>query len=292
MEGKKNTKFIVIIAIFVILLMGCVSYIVYDNFIKEDEIVNNNNQNNNDIQNDDQNNDEDENNKLSEEELNKLGLELFSRTNTALTSYITSGNYMFYQEDDITYNDLNNEERLEYVYLQIPNSEKTYNLNDAYDRSCIDTENTYTCYYEKILINTFEEYYYKMFGLDKGINYEWFTVATDNFLRCEKEENEIICYPTDGGGATDYRTYLNYIHAEENNSDILVYVNLLAMGYNGVEGGIFSDATMNNRIADESPEVTEDNIFDIYGDEAGLYKVTFKKDINDNYYWYSSEIIK
>lgn len=64
------------------------------------------------------------------------------------------------------------------------------------------------------------------------------------------------------------------------------------MGYNGIEGGIFSDAAMTNKVAEDSSSFTDDNIFDIYGNEARLYKLTFKKDTNDNYYWYRSEIVK
>ena len=64
------------------------------------------------------------------------------------------------------------------------------------------------------------------------------------------------------------------------------------MGYNGIEWGIFSDAAMTNKVAEDSSSFTDDNIFDIYGNEAGLYKLTFKKDTNDNYYWYRSEIVK
>ena len=98
---EKNTKFIVIIVILIILLSCCIGYIVYDNFIKEDEMVENNDKFN-DNQGNEQNNSEDD--KLSEEELNELGETLFNKTNILLAS--SAGDYMLYQKDDITYNDL------------------------------------------------------------------------------------------------------------------------------------------------------------------------------------------
>ena len=68
MEEKKNKSLIIIIVILVILLSCSVGYIVYDNFIKEDEVTeNNDNQNNG-------GNNEEENDELSE-----LGLELFKK---------------------------------------------------------------------------------------------------------------------------------------------------------------------------------------------------------------------
>lgn len=284
MEEKKNTRFIVIIVILVILLSCCIGYIVYDNFIKEDEIVENNDKNN-DNQNNEQNDNKED--KLSEEELDELGLELFDRTNIVLTS--TSGDYVFYQEDDITYDDLANKDKLEYVYRQIPNSEKVFNPNDAYDSSCIDTNTyQYTCYYEKVSTDIFEKYYHKMFGSDKSVNYEWFLAIIDNFLKCEKEENELVCYPTDAGGALSFRSYIKYNHTEQDGNDLLIYVNFLV----GETDGVYSDLKLQNRLGDNDLPVTPDNIFDIYGNKAGLYKLTFKKDSNDNYYWYSSEIVK
>ncbi len=290
MEEKKNKGLYIVIIMLTILLICSLGYIVYNEFIKENETVENNENPNNNNQDNESN--EEENN-LTEEELNKLGLELFSRTNIESISYITSGNYMFYQKNDLTYNNLNNEERLEYVYMQIPKNVKSYNLEDAYGDSCIDTDTyQYTCYYEKVSTKTFEEYYHKMFGSDKNVSYENFGVIIDKLISCKQESDEIVCYPSDGGGIKDHTTYLEYDYANQDEDKILMYVKLLALGYNGKESGVFSDAAMNNKIADESPEVTEDNMFDLYGNEAGIYKVTFKKDTNDNYYWYSSEIIK
>ena len=94
MEEKKNKSLIIIIVILVILLSCSVGYIVYDNFIKEDEVTENNDiQNNNNNDNQDNNNDnqdnggnnEEENDELSEEELERLGENLFNKTNILLT---------------------------------------------------------------------------------------------------------------------------------------------------------------------------------------------------------------
>ena len=285
MEEKKNKSLIIIIVILVILLLGSIGYIVYDNFIKEDEVTENNDiQNNNNNDNQDNNNDnqdnggnnEEENDELSEEELERLGENLFNKTNILLTG--TAGDYMLYQEDDITYNDLENSQRLEYVYMQIPNSEKTITSTNGYS--------------ERVTTDVFEKYYHQMFGLDKSINYETFGANVDKLVECNLDGEYLTCNQFDGGGALDFRTYLNYDYAKQDNEDILVYVNFLVSGFNDTGYGIFSDAAMSNKIAEDSSSFTDDNIFDIYGNEAGLYKLTFKKDTNDNYYWYRSEIVK
>ncbi|HIU11636.1 MAG TPA: hypothetical protein IAB65_02935 [Candidatus Onthocola stercorigallinarum] len=100
MEEKKNKSLIIIIVILIILLIGSIGYIVYDNFIKEDEVVeNNDNQNNNDNNNQDNepNNEEDETNELSEEDEiaiieDELGA-IFSYINSEVdTSYFESEN--------------------------------------------------------------------------------------------------------------------------------------------------------------------------------------------------------
>ena len=104
----------------------------------------------------------------------------------------------------------------------------------------------------------------------------------------EKEENELVCYPTDAGGALSFRSYIKYNHTEQDGNDLLIYVNFLV----GETDGVYSDLKLQNRLGDNDLPVTPDNIFDIYGNKAGLYKLTFKKDSNDNYYWYSSEIVK
>ena len=72
-EQKKNKKLYIIIAILTILLIGSVGYIVYNEFIKKDETIENNELNNNQEENNETNNEEEqknnnEENKLSEEE--------------------------------------------------------------------------------------------------------------------------------------------------------------------------------------------------------------------------------
>ena len=71
MEEKKNKKYIIMIVILVILLLGSIGYIVYDKFIKEDEIVENNENQNNDSNNNNQDNESnnEEENKWSEEDI-------------------------------------------------------------------------------------------------------------------------------------------------------------------------------------------------------------------------------
>ena len=162
--------------------------------------------------------------------------------------------------------------------MQIPNIEKTITNANGY--------------LERVNTDIYEKYYHQMFGSDKRVNYETFRVGVDKLVECKLDGEYLACNQFDGGGATDYRTYLKYNYVKEDNNDILVYVNLLVTGYNGIEGGIFSDVAMSEKIAEETDNINSENIFNFYGNESSLYKLIFKKDSNDNYYWYSSEIVK
>ena len=166
MEEKKNTKFIVIIVILVILLVGSIGYIVYDNFIKEDEVVDNNN---NDNQENEQNDEEDEIQLPKEdEEVANIGRDLFARTNKHI--YSADNTYILYQPEDLTYDNLDNKDKLALAYNLIPNEEKNIDSSAYTNSSCYD--GGYICPAERVSRDLFEEYYHKMFGLDKNVEFE------------------------------------------------------------------------------------------------------------------------
>ena len=113
-----------------------------------------------------------------------------------------------------------------------------------------------------------------------------------NIKTSNLENDEFVCYPIDGGGVSMYYNYIEYNRTVRDGDDLLVYVNFLVDGCNLGKCGIYADRKFTKFIVDNIDYEDETELFDLYRDDAGLYKLTFKKDSNDNYYWYSSEIVK
>ena len=290
MAEKKNTKFIVIIIILVILLIGCISYIVYDNFIKEDEITENNDKDNNNSNNEQNNNNEEDNIQLPEEdeEVASIGRDLFERTNKH--TYVADNTYILYQDKNIYYDDLTSVDKMALTYILIPDEEKELDAEAHIKSECYD--GGYICPSEIISRDTFEKYYHQMFGSDKSIDYTTiYTYNNYSLITCSLIDNEIVCYPIDGGGVSSYYNYIEYNRTVRDGDDLLVYVNFLVDGCNYNNCGIYADRNFTKFITDDVDYEDGSELFDLYRDEAGLYKLTFKKDIDGNYYWYSSEII-
>ena len=260
--GKKEGIFYTFAIIIVtILCIGTISYIIYDKFIKEDEIA--------------ENVETEEN--IETEESRKLGLELFNNLITLRNGYY---DYLFipYLKENITY------ETLDYPGIILENliSENDKNINLNYnEEKCIEQvidddsvpeDETYynecnVYYVEKIII---DEIFHKTFGLNKTIDYN------NTYLSCgifKEKDNKVYAFNITGcGGASDGIPYIKYNYSLFNNNDLEVYVD-----YIFVEG------------ATEIEKDPEDLFLE---NEITKYKVTFKKDTNGNYYWYSSEIIK
>ena len=263
MEEKKNKSLIIIIVILVILLSCSVGYIVYDNFIKEDEVTeNNDNQNNG-------GNNEEENDELSE-----LGLELFEKILSLRDGY---NELLFVPlNGTLTYDNINKGVVIEYF---LEESDKHYNesynrdecLEQIIDDGEIPENNEYldTCYNYYVDKNTFDNLYYEMFGTDKVINY------SNIYLTCgiiEERNNGVYTYDISGcGGASGGIPYIRYSYSKLNGDNLEIYFD-----YIFIQGA--------TEIENNTNELFENN--NIYE-----YRATFKKDANDNYYWYSTELI-
>ena len=280
--GKKEGIFYIFAIIIVTLLcIGAIGYLVYDNFIKENETVENNEaKENNNINN--EQNDEDN----IQTDIDELGNSLFLKT--AIYTHFQK-EYILYSYQNLTYETLNNSNKLKMAYAQIPNNEKIYNPEESRTDECYDNNDRYHCYYEKVSQQVFENYYHMLFGSNKTIEYNEIVYAKDENLTCNLESAEFVCYPYDAGGALSITHHLKYDYAEQDGENINVYVNFLAK--DDIDNIIYNDAQMKNKIG-ESKSTDKEELFNEFADKTGLYKVTFKKDTNDNYYWYSSEIIK
>ena len=271
MEEKKNKSLIVIIVILVILLFCSIGYIVYDNFIKEDEVVDNNN---NDNQDNEQDNEEE--NELSEEEIDELGKSLFNNILLLRAGY---DGLLFVPsfETFLTYNTMIDKGLVMEKILE--DTDKIY--NESYDRdSCKELlvngeeilnneEYRNTCYDYYVDKSTFENLYYKIFGSDKNIDYSNMYLGCGVYI---ERDNKVYTYEILGcGGMSDGTPYIRYDYSKLNNNNLEIYFD-----YIFVQG--------ETDIVDNTNELFESNT-------VKKYRATFKKDANDNYYWYSTELI-
>lgn len=290
LEEKKNKKYIIVIL--VILLLGSIGYIVYDNFIKEDEIVENNENQNNNNQNNESTNEEENN--LTEEELNKLGESLFNKT---VIKYWTGDHYLLYYDENITYNNLSDGRKSTIAFLSIPAGYFEFNY-DSFDNLSEAGAGQYL--YSSVEYKYYEDSYKKMFGSDKEVLYSGGNWQFPLVNFCKHEGEYINCYNGNGGDAVDTIDYIQYDYTEKNDSDIIVYVKYVRctpekiysdQGKTIIDSGDFSSTLYLAYTTRNTKEATN-AVFEDYYEKAGTYKVTFKEDINGNYYWYSSEIIK
>ena len=284
MEEKKNKGLYIVIIMLTILLICSLGYIVYNEFIKENETVENKEEKEDNDLNSEENNDEE----IISDDINvdELGKELLLKT--AIYTHFQK-EYILYSYQNLTYDTLNNSDKLKITYAQIPNNEKTYNPEDSKTDECYDNNDKYHCYYEKVSKQVFEDYYHMLFGSDKTIEYNEIVYAEKENLTCNLENAEFVCYPYRAGGALNTTHHLEYDYAQENGENIIIYVNFLAK--DDGDNSVYCDAAMKNKIG-ESYSIDKDKLFEEFNEKTGIYKVTFKKDTNDNYYWYSSEIIK
>ena len=242
MEEKKNTKFIVIIVILVILLSCCIGYIVYDNFIKEDEIVENNDKNN-DNQNNEQNDNKED--KLSEEEEiaiveNELG-KIF-----ACASEVTNSNEYCYlignalqallDSSKITEFDFFKElapEIMQYKglieYIKLPN-------------------NTLNSRYYCLMTNEQEQLFSDYFNIDlKFIDYDGlsgFNSYDEMYEYCQFDDECIY--------VKNYNEYANKGYK-------LAYVEEQALGYRSISLSIVDVTSLGNSVYEVNVKIDIDN---------------------------------
>ncbi len=274
---QNNTVYTTGVIILIIIIIAGISYSVYSLFIKDD------------------------NTNFNTEELDNIGLELFDMVDNRQGYDLP----FFDTENKLTYDSIIDTEKLVLAHKLIPDSEKTIN------EEC--TNALSNCAFETISVTTMEKYYHELFGSDKTVNHQFYTIY-NNHLTCSYRTDEYECTVRLGINEASVIQYIKYDSTKEVDGDIIITVKNL---YVIDDVGIYSDSTESNRIDnleyydDQMSSLSENdynnginginnsnynnfinNLFAKYNISAGIYKVTFKKDANDNYYWYSSEIVK
>lgn len=274
--GNRKTGVIIVVVIVIIFLIGGAFYLgtLYDDWRNDTS----NEVNKNEEQTEEKEVNEEEINAL----VNTLGKELFARTNY---SYGNNDDYYLYSNDTITYNNIANKRRLE-LALKNVNDVIEYNIQEV----CLNEEDD-KCLSLSVSKTAFETTYKELFGSDKDIKYEPFSNIMETDI-CHLVDNTIKCYTFIGGNEFFGNKELYYDYAELIDSDLNIYVKSLASDPNG---GVYADVEMNNLVT------TDEELLNYYGDElrnilyekyqnkASIYKLTFKKESNGNWYWTKTE---
>lgn len=285
---KKNTGFIVLVIVLVIMVIGLTSYIVYDKVMdsKSDNVtvkINKNDENDN---------------------IEKLGKDLFEKF-TAFKDY-EPGEFI-YSSENLNYITLSNDYKL--VMAMLNSKDIVYNKNFSYD-SDNEEDGVILDYYSKIKITDLEKSYKDLFGMDKTLDlsvayeddsnyaYKKFPATywdSDVFIGCKQEDDDFVCYGLNGGGIWSGQSFYQYDYSKMENEKLYVYVNHLAIDAPS-EFRFCSDYICEN-IIDDTEYTNEDledinNFFEKYKGKTGVYKLVFAKDTNDNWYWEETQIIK
>lgn len=222
---------------------------------------------------------------LTAAELDTLGNNLFEKTNI---QYWTGSEYFLYSTDKLTYNDLDDDIKSIIAFSLIPVNDFSFYYSNFAD-ILAETPNAL---YSSVSYDSYVRAFKSIFGNDKDVIYidgsGWqYPLVHECFL----EDGFINCYSSNGGDSAYSAAFINYNRTEISGEDIIVYVDFLNVDWSE---GVFSDLDFNNFIANEDNlyELSSDELFQRYGDDAGLFKVVFKKDNINNYYWYSSELIE
>ena len=246
--------------------------------------------------------------KLTDEEIDELGKQLFDKT----SSFSINNVYIYYSDEKINVDSIKLEDRLNDTLENISLKNVFYNtsvsLSALHSEECFDqVTSNYTCFSYRIYKNVFENTYFNLFN-QKIPSFSSFT--SDHLDRCVLEGDYLNCYPMDGGTAFDGTLkYINYDKAEYEDNTMYIYSDYIGFLY-GLNGDYkayaYNDIKLTNKIdnTDYSSEIEkylndEDNIFQDkdtlftkFADKTGKYKLTFKQNELGNWYWVQTEKIK
>lgn len=202
-----------------------------------------------------------------------LGLNLFEKFKTSVNDV----EYDIYN-NDLNYEKLKNSVRLSMAFknISIDKIEEGV-VSDLTCEAGYLTNNTgtdgyygYKCWHLKVSKSDFERSYKELFGNDKSVNYEEFLF---DFNVCNLENDEIVCYEYFGGDAVSNIQLVDYTESKLENDELYVYAKLLNVYLNSYT------------------QTDKESLFSKYSSDVKKYKLTFKKDNTDNWYWFKTDMI-
>lgn len=283
MKSKKGLWVTIVILIMCVLGLG--SYVVYDKFFNENE-VNCNKETEKDKVNEEKNNGDEKfgtesnNSNLSKEDIDKLGVMLFSKINVN-DGWSIFGHYPLIEN----YVD---EWMMNYLLFQILgegkiNIKRSYNEFFYIDkdgaikktRECSPETKDAECILFSINKDIYIGEYYNLFGINSVIDFSK-SVSFYNNLgngECFFEEDSLVCYAdtNDGGIGDDASCYGRYTL------------------YNTVLDGDVIVLHVKPEAYYCESDIDPVEYAKKYSSE---YKIKFKQDITGNWYWVSSEEVK
>lgn len=286
------------ILIFIILILIFALVVMYFHFTSSGNIANNNVQTN-------ESNSSSDNDSNVEEISKKVSLDIESDEVKQLYSYImkinTNQEELVYRNTKVTEKDLNNQLKLITVFENIDES-KASEVKTTTDAYGYKTEHTY---YKK---DTIEDMAKKVFGEDVTITHE----SCEAFFASARDyENGVYdCYDYEGGGGVPWESSTSkLLSAEKVGDEIYIYdkyVHIVEVD-NIINGLNYSGTNDIYEASDKKVKLAEKVDFgknNLYGDdeisniekflnkEVTTFKHTFKKNLDDTYYWYSTEPIE
>ena len=284
MNNNKNKSLIVIIVILAIALFGTIGYIVTNknsSTTKNEETIKNN-----PVQN------ESKENKVSKEFMINFGEKLIKKYNYGLCG---KSNPLIIKNSLTKYNDIKATDKLIIV------------LTPFYEEFFLGFLNNYD--YGKVTIPKYfyENEYKKLWGPNSEPNYQEYD---DPYSDIEINQDNIqITAPGGYGCGPEPISYTmaKVDNVELKNNELLIQVKYLYFDVdeydeekaNNLIVKIYNDVEKSNLIAEEKTSVdnyiqekSDKTLENKYLGKAGQYNLTFKKDKDRNYYWYSTEYDK
>lgn len=197
----------------------------------------------------------------------------------------------FYEGKLIKYDDINEDARFALTYLyedykihekEVKTCDELKGYEDAYDY-CLREEKYFLDGYTTFKLideKDFTDSYQRIFGSDKSINekkYHFLAMA----FEFNKDGDGILNYTLPEGWIDTIEDYTSPIKAIKRGNVIELYDYHIVLTNIADLYGTYKDSEFKEKLSDE----IDVNLVT----EGQIYKHTYKKDRNGNYYWYSSE---
>ena len=233
-----------------------------------------------------ENNINEESNNSSEED--EISNDKIKKIYNSISIHIDSlEDWYFYQNKEVTLKNISNKQKILLAYHNLPESSFSKMEIKSQDGDYIDEMKTFN-------VNDLENSMKKILGNDVKYDDESFSTFACGGFEYYKNNQKYVSY---GGGCGDTLEGLNlhtsFYKSEEHRDKIVIYEKFgfidTKMSYSSTlenEYSLYKDADKKNLIKKSTKEIDINN----HIEELNMVKYTFKKD-QDNYYFYSSEIV-
>lgn len=196
----------------------------------------------------------------------------------------------FYQNKKVTFEDLSEKAKFDLAYRFIERDKGSAKRNTStcdflkgyslYEGCLKDSEYYLDFAYFGYNKKDLEESYHKIFGSNASLPLGHFYVSEVQECEYSKENDDYLCYMGMVGGYWVPERVTKIIKAEEHGNTITIYDKYILLS----EEGTYKDP--------EEKEILDKEWNENLVEKGNIYKHIYQKDINNNYYWISSEPVK